>query len=261
VEIVESHWSAKQFGSDEQARAVRDGIGWALRDMQENASASHKEAAVSSTQIHGVARYRGSFERVAEELKDLPGAQLVKPNGFQFELVRIGDGLIFPFCFSKKDVSARKAKIQNVWSVIRELFAFAPPSAQADLFGEYAFDPTAVELRPRLAALPPETRLVLVPFACNADGLLKPYWGVASLADESGTLEWIVDPEPLPVPNSTTAKPTIPAQPVSQPASFNGGNEPEVALSARSASDRMLEVSPVTEIIPTIPVASENDES
>lgn len=261
MEIAESHWSAKQFGGEEQARAVRDGIGWALRDMQENARASRKEAGVSSTQIHGVARYRGSFERVAEELMDVPGAQLVKPNGFQFELVRIGDGLIYPFCFSKKDISVRTAKIQNVWSVIRELFAFAPPPAQADLFGAYAFDPSAVELRPRLAALPPETRLVLVPFACNAEGLLKPYWGVASLADESGTLEWVVDPEPLPIPNSTTAKPTIPAQSVSQPASFNGGEEPVVALSARSAPDRLQEIAPVTEIVPTTPVASENDES
>lgn len=261
MEIAESHWSTALFGSDEQARAVRDGIARALKDMQDNAVASQEEAGVSSTQVHGVARFRGSYERVAEELKDVPGAQLVKPNGFQFELVRVGQGLIYPFCFAKKDVSARTAKIQNVWSVIRELFAFAPPPAQADLFGEYAFDPATVELRPRLAALSPDTRLVLVPFACNADGLLKPYWGVASLADENGALEWVVDPEPLPVPDSATMQPSIPAQSVGEPASFHQGAEPVVPLSTRPLPERKQGVAAMTEIEPITPVASENDET
>jgi len=260
MQSVESHWSAPLFGSDEQARAVRDGIARALKDMQDNAVASHSEAGVSSTQVHGVARFRGSYERVADELKDVSGAQLVKPNGFQFDLVRVGQGLIYPFCFSKKDVSARKAKIQNVWSVIRELFAFAPPPAQADLFGEYAFDPSAVELRPKLAALSPDTRLVLVPFACNADGLLKAYWGVASLADENGTLEWVVDPEPLPVPDSATLKARIPAQSVGEPASFHQGAEPGLVLSTRPLAEREQDIPPMTEIPPVAPVASENDE-
>ncbi|MFI9031105.1 hypothetical protein [Streptomyces sp. NPDC053560] len=247
------------------AQTVRDRIGQGLVDMQANARASHQEGNVSSTQLHGIARYRGAFERVSEQLADLPGAQLVKPNGFQFELVRIGNGLLYPFCFSKRDTSAHTARIQNVWSVIRELFAFAPPSAQADLFGEYRFDPSAVELRPRLATLPEGTRLVLVPFACNAAGLLKPYWGVAALADETGTLEWIIDPEPLPLPDAPTSKLTIPHQ-LAGHSGFDEGEQPIVALAPRPDTERKLAErglgpAPVSEATPIEPLTNESDEN
>ncbi|MEU0578112.1 hypothetical protein ABZ465_12665 [Streptomyces griseoincarnatus] len=242
MDVPISGWASKLFNGEEeslQGRAlqVRDGLGQALVDMQENARSSQQDAEVSSTQVHGVARYRGAFERVSSQLKTIEGAELVKPNGFQFDLVRIGNGLIYPFCFSKQDSNVRNARIQNVWSVIRELFTFAPPSEQADLFGNYAFDPSAVELRPRLASLPEDTRLVLVPFACNAAGLLKPYWGVAALADESGTLEWTVDPEPLPLADNPTPKLTIPKQ-VASHAPFDQGAEPIVPLAPREAEPK-----------------------
>ncbi|MFD5234294.1 hypothetical protein ACFWJ5_38440 [Streptomyces qaidamensis] len=259
MEIPASAWAIELFNDEETAREVRDRIGQALVDMQANARSSQQDADVSSTQVHGVARYRGAFERVSEELAGLPGAQLVKPNGFQFDLVRIGNGLLYPFCFSKKDSNVRSARIQNVWSVIRELFAFAPPSEQADLFGGYGFDPSAVELRPRLAALPKGTRLVLVPFACNAAGLLKPYWGVAALADESGTLEWVIDPEPLPLPDAPKAKLTIPQQLAGHPG-FDEGEQPIVALAPRPGAERKLDLPPVSEVAPIEPLTNENDE-
>ncbi|WP_338704060.1 hypothetical protein V2W30_39895 (plasmid) [Streptomyces sp. Q6] len=258
MEIAASAWARELFNGEETAREVRDRIGQALVDMQANARSSQQEADVSSTQVHGVARYRGAFERVSEKLADLPGAQLVKPNGFQFDLVRIGNGLLYPFCFSKKDSNVRTARIQNVWSVIRELFAFAPPSEQADLFGGYAFNPGAVELRPKLAALPKGTRLVLVPFACNAAGLLKPYWGVAALADESGTLEWVIDPEPLPLPDAPTSKLTIPQQPTGHPG-FDEGEQPIVALAPRPDTERKLDIPLVSEVAPLEPLTNENN--
>lgn len=260
MEISASAWASELFEDEQTARDVRDRIGQALVDMQANARSSQQDADVSSTQVHGVARYRGAFERVSEQLADLPGAQLVRPNGFQFDLVRIGNGLLYPFCFSKKDSNVRTARIQNVWSVIRELFAFAPPSEQADLFGGYAFDPSAVELRPRLAALPEDTRLVLVPFACNAAGLLKPYWGVAALADESGTLEWVIDPESLPLPDAPTPKLTIPQQLAGHPG-FDEGEQPIVALAPRTDAERKLDIPPVSEVAPIEPLTNENDEN
>lgn len=184
----------------------------------------------------------------------------MKPNGFQFELVRVGNALLYPFCFSKRDSNVRTAKIQNVWSVIRELFAFAPPSQQADIFGEYEFDPSSVELGPKLAALPKDTRLVLVPFACNASGLLKPYWGVAALANDSGSLDWIIDPEPLPLPTAPTLKLGIPQQKTEHPG-FDEGEQPIVALAPRPSADRKLDVPPTTEAPPTEPLVNEDDEN
>ncbi|MFD9630024.1 hypothetical protein [Streptomyces violascens] len=260
MDIPVSDWASELFKGEQTARDVRERIGQALLDMQDNARASQAIADVSSSQVHGVSRYRGAFERVSEQLEDLPGAQLVKPNGFQFNLVRIGNGLLYPFCFAKRDANVRTARIQNVWSVIRELFAFAPPSAQADLFGQYTFDPSTVALRPRLAALPEDTRLVLVPFACNAAGLLKPYWGVAALADETGTLEWTIDPEPLPLPDVRTPKLTIPQQVVGHPG-FDEGEQPLVVLAPRPDAERKLDVPPVSEVTPIEPLANENDEN
>ncbi|WP_051893280.1 hypothetical protein [Streptomyces erythrochromogenes] len=241
MDVPVSAWASKLFTDEKTARLVRDGIGQALVDMQANARSSHTEADVTSTQVHGVARYRGSYERLSSRLASIPGAELVKPNGFQFNLVRVGRGLLFPFCFSKQDTNVQAAKIQNVWSVIRELFALAPASQQPDLFGDLSFDPSTVELRPKLAALPEDTRLVLVPFACNAAGLLKPYWGVAALADENGRLEWIIDPEPLPVPNAPSVRtPVIPHQVVGQ-TGFDEGEEPLVVLAPRPTAVRKLD--------------------
>ncbi|WP_406220584.1 hypothetical protein [Streptomyces decoyicus] len=260
MDIPVSAWASELFDGEEAARTVRDRIGQGLVDMQANAQASHLEADVSSTQVHGVARYRGGYERVSAALKSIPGAELVKPNGFQFELVRVGNALLYPFCFSKRDSNVRTAKIQNVWSVIRELFAFAPPSQQADIFGEYEFDPSSVELGPKLAALPKDTRLVLVPFACNASGLLKPYWGVAALANDSGSLDWIIDPEPLPLPTAPTLKLGIPQQKTEHPG-FDEGEQPIVALAPRPSADRKLDVPPTTEAPPTEPLVNEDDEN
>ncbi|WP_331758133.1 hypothetical protein [[Kitasatospora] papulosa] len=260
MDIPVSAWTSELFGSEETARIVRDRLGQGLVDMQANAQASHLEADVSSTQVHGVVRYLGGYERVSAALKSIPGAELVKPNGFRFELVRVGNALLYPFCFSKKDSNVRTAKIQNVWSVIRELFAFAPPSQQADIFGEYEFDPSSVELRPKLAALPKDTRLVLVPFACNAAGLLKPYWGVAALANDSGSLDWIIDPEPLPLPAAPSSKLSIPQQ-QTEHAGFDEGEQPIVALAPRPQADRKLDVPPTTEAPPTEPLVNEDDEN
>ncbi|WP_338693008.1 hypothetical protein V2W30_01680 [Streptomyces sp. Q6] len=256
-----SAWASELFGGEDIALTVRVKIGRALNEMQDNARASQQDARVSSTQVHGVARYRGAFERVSEALSDVPGAELVKPNGFQFDLVRVGNGLLYPFCFSKRDSQVRSARIQNVWSVIRELFAFAPPSEQADLFGQYAFDPGAVELRPRLAALPADTRLVLVPFACNAAGLLKPYWGVAALADETGTLEWTIDPEPLPLPDRAPAGPLL-SVPRQDGRRWDEEAEPSVVLAPRrdAAGDQHNDA-PVVEITPIDRQASESNDN
>lgn len=73
MDIPVSAWASELFDGEEAARTVRDRIGQGLVDMQANAQASHLEADVSSTQVHGVARYRGGYERVSAALKSIPG--------------------------------------------------------------------------------------------------------------------------------------------------------------------------------------------
>ncbi|GHE76141.1 hypothetical protein ABZ508_09545 [Streptomyces lavendulocolor] len=148
---------------------------------------------------------------------------------------------------------------------IRELFTFAPRPSQTSIFDEHPdLGPGSVEVRARLASLPEGTQLVLVPYACNPRGLLKPYWGVVSLVDEEGTLEWVTAPEPLPLAAAPTRRrlSVIPPQVSTlQHASFDSGERPVPLLFARPDGEQGRDVPPMTEPEPIEPLAHEDDEN
>ncbi|WP_327418389.1 hypothetical protein [Streptomyces sp. NBC_01233] len=130
------------------------------------------------------------------------------------------------------------------------------------LFDDHELGPGGIEVRPKLAALPEGTRLVLVPYACNPHGLLKPYWGVASLIDDQGSLEWVTTPEPLPL-SATPSRRRLSAVPQRATApehvSFDAGEQP-VPCCSRGRTWRRSETSPMTEQDPIEPLANEDDE-
>ncbi|WP_217569290.1 hypothetical protein [Streptomyces sp. GbtcB7] len=258
-------WATEVFGK--QAAAVRVGLGQALRNMQANAQAAQEQADSRTNHTYGSARWQGQYERVQEELRHLPGATPVKPFQFPFELMRVGRGLIYPFSYSKKKLDVRIARIPNESQLVKELFTFAPEPAEVQ--GMFEFDgfgdsSPAVEVRGGLASLPPDTRLVLVPFVCNASGLLEAYWGVAALGEDL-RLQWETDPEPLTLPEAVTSHErltVIPQQPASadlELTSFDHGAEPTLTLSSRSNVDRQRDVPPLTEAEPVDNQISEDD--
>ncbi|MFI9422498.1 hypothetical protein ACIG54_02925 [Streptomyces achromogenes] len=261
-----SPWATELFG--EQAAEVRKRLGQALRNMQANAQAAQEQASSRTNHTYGSARWQGQYERVQEELDDLPGATPVKPFQFPFELMLVGRGLIYPFSYSKKKVDVRTARIPNESRLVKELFTFAPePTEVQGSFDFEGFDEATpdIELRGGLASLPPDTRLVLVPFACNASGLLEAYWGIAALG-EGGRLQWETHPEPLSLPKAVTTHgqhltviPMQPTPPDLELTSFDRGAEPTLTLSSRPNVDRQRDVPPLTEAEPADDQISEDD--
>ncbi|MGW4931635.1 hypothetical protein ACWEQH_01360 [Streptomyces sp. NPDC004166] len=263
MSVAESAWAVELFG-EERVRLVRERLGQALVDMQENARGAQDQGDVDTNHPYGWTRWPGSYTQVARQFEDVEGAAVFKPNGFPFKLVNIGRGLLYPFRFSTEDASVHSAKIPSVGPFIRELFTFAPESAQRSLFEGTEFEPATVEVRPRLASLPTDTRLVLVPYACNPHGLLKPYWGVASLVDDQGTLEWTTRPEPLPLPAAPTRRrlSAVPSQASAlEHRSFDSGEQPVPQLFARPDAEEKRNIPPMTEPDPIKPLAHEDDEN
>ncbi|MGW4812170.1 hypothetical protein ACWEPB_11055 [Kitasatospora cineracea] len=267
MDVPLSPWTTELFGK--QALAVRSGLGQAFRNMQANAQAVQEQADVRTNHPFGSARWAGQFERVYEELRDLPGAKPVKPHRFPFELMLVGRGLIYPFLYSKTRSDVLTARVPSHSEMVRALFTFAPPptSIQGAFDFEFAATPEelAVELRGGLTTVPPDTCLVLVPFACNSSELLEAHWGIAAHGADD-TLDWVAGPEELPLPASVTfhgkrlsSIPAQPGAPTLEHTSFDQGDTPTLTLSSRSNVDRTLNVTPLTEAEPAKPQTNEND--
>ncbi|MFE2426457.1 hypothetical protein ACFXJ5_06845 [Streptomyces sp. NPDC059373] len=261
-----SPWATDVFGK--QALAVRVLLGQALRNMQANAQAAQEQTDSRTNHTYGSARWQGQFERVQEELKDLPGATPVRPFGFPFELMLIGHGLIYPFLYAKTKSDVRTARVPSESRLVKELFTLAPESAHVqDTFELDGFDENGetVERRGGLATVPPDTRLIVVPFACNASELLQAHWGIAALGEERH-LDWKTTPEPLALPATVTSQsqrltsiPTQPRSPEREHTSFNDGTEPSLTLSSRAEADRLRDVPPQTEAGPADDQTNEGD--
>ncbi|OEV13155.1 hypothetical protein [Streptomyces nanshensis] len=261
-----SPWVAEVFGK--QALAIRVGLGQALRNMQANALAAHEQAESRTNHTYGSARWQGQFERLQEELQDLPGATPVKPYNFPFELMLIGKGLLYPFQYSKTASDVRTARIPSESQLVKELFTFAPAPAHTQ--GAFDFDDfiegtMSAEPRGGLANVPSGTHLILVPFACNVSELLEAHWGIAALG-EGRRLQWTTDPELIPLPATVTSPgqrlasvPSQPASPAAEHSRFDHGTEPALTLSSRADADRERDVTPLTEAEPVEDQAGEDD--
>ncbi|MEJ8643290.1 hypothetical protein [Streptomyces sp. NBC_00239] len=231
--------------------------------MQANAQAAQDQAASRTYNTFGTTRWQNQYERLQDELKELPGARAVQPFGFPFELMLIGNGLLYPFRYSKTKSDVRSARIPSQSRLVQELFTFAPAPKHAQDPFDLDFGPTVSTAEPRgaLATVPQGTQLILVPFACNASELLEAYWGIAALG-VNRQLEWATDPEALHLPQSVTS---YTPQPISIPSqatahtSFADGTEPTLTLSSRTASDRALQVPAQTEAEPVEDQTSEDD--
>ncbi|MET9885207.1 hypothetical protein ABZZ20_19155 [Streptomyces sp. NPDC006430] len=261
MSVPQSPWATDVFG--DQAAAVRLAVGQGLRNMQANAQAAQEQAASRTTRTYGTTRYENQYERLQDELKELPGVRAVQPFGFSYELMLIGNGLLYPFRYAKTKSDVRSARIPSESRLVRELFTFAPaPKHTQDPFDlDFGTAIPTAEPRGALATVPQGTQLILVPFACNASELLEAYWGIAALG-MNRQLEWATDPEPLHLPQTVTSytpRPiSIPHQ-ITAHTSFADGTEPTLTLSSRIASDRALHVPAQTEAEPVEDQTSEDD--
>ncbi|MFV2196825.1 hypothetical protein [Nocardiopsis sp. LOL_012] len=209
------------------------------------------------------------FDRLLDHVMELgiPDTFTVQPKGAFYRLVVVQGALLFPY----HDGSTHRAEPSSTWpkptvsQVVKELFSFAGASSwiQESLEGLDVRTEDEVTLRPGLADLPDDTRLVLIPYTMNLSGLLQAWWGEAVLVDDQGSLEWKSGPEELPLLTADERTGTRPFESVDQPRAqerFDSGDLPEVLLSARSVSDRQLGIAPMTERQTNEPKSQDNDE-
>ncbi|MDQ0911216.1 hypothetical protein QFZ22_007201 [Streptomyces canus] len=234
--INDAHWTDNLFG-DLEPDNVQRRISQALQDMNDNARRAQGDANSRRKHTYGITRYNNSHERLQEQFDGVEGAYRINAGkSFNWDLIVVGKALLYPFHYAHQHKDVREAKIPNVHQGIVNLFQFAPPPTPiVDIFGDEHMPGYGPVEHGRLYGLPRDTRLVLVPFASNDSGLLKAYWGIAALVDETGALEWTTTPEPLPVASST--RPTLDIVQrhgaASEVVTFDSGDAPVAELSPR----------------------------
>lgn len=201
-----SRWAQGRFG--DRAHQVRQGVVTALRETLNDAQNAQSVSKSATRHTFGGALLARKHETLATAFRDMDGVQLVRTAGSPFQLVVLNECLLFPFRYAQDaKVQIRDARIteRHISGRIKAMFArFGPKPAyvQGSLLPEDEEEETDLaSLGPALEELPPDTRLVLIAFACNEQaGLINIWWGEAELADDFGRLHWIGSPEELPLP-------------------------------------------------------------
>ena len=278
-----SSWARQRWG--ERAAHVRAAVVDALRTALADAQDAQKVSKSRLLFTFGVTQASRRHECIVDALKQMDGAQVVKPKGSPHELVLLEGNLLYPFRYAKKEnVPVQRARISDrrISGLIREMFErFGPEPSQPGLFDED--DESDPSDRPLvLTSVPDGTRLVLIAYASNdRAGVINAWWGEAELV-ERGHVRWLPGRyEQLPLDASAAGggaghghgpsgplgpipgpRPTGPADPAGGAGPrFDDGDMPAVPLSARAPIERENSemFPPVTERAPEKPKADEQD--
>lgn len=256
--------------------AVVDALHAALSDAQDAQKVSKSRLLFP----FGVTQAARRYECIVDALKQMDGAQVVKPKGSPHELVLLDGNLFYPFRYAKaENAPVQRARISDrkISGLIREMFQrFGPEPSQPGLFEDDAAADSAD--RPLvLTSVPEGTRLVLIAYASNdRAGVINAWWGEAELV-ERGHVRWLpgrYEQMPLDTATANTSGLTAPltsvpgprltgsAGAVAEPGPrFDGGAMPAVPLSARAPIERKNSdmFPPTTEQIAEKPKADEQD--
>ena len=203
------------------------------------------------------------YECIVNALKEMDGAQIIKPKGSPHELVVLGDNLIYPFRYAKDgNVPIQRARVteKKVSGLIAELFALYGPEPQPSLFDQSGDNPEAAS-EPARTTLTDQPRLVLLAYASNErTGVLNVWLGEGDLGprghvgwlpgrhqrlpltwlgsdgDECHGLSGPVWPVPGPRPTGASASPEASPR-------FDDGVMPAVPLTARAPVERVTAIS------------------
>ena len=235
-----SAWARERFG--DAAEPLRELVPQALQAAHQRAVNSQDGLATATNEPYGLIWIVQHLELVAH-LKGLEGARVFKPKGARYELVMVGNVVLYPWRYSDgTNVPLRHARFKNLSGVRRSLLALAETAEDApeQMTLETASVPDEqleaerAQALEDLRELTAQVRVVFVAYASNPyGGILDIKWGDATLADEDGHLDWSYD-EPLPLasgpaageaPGAAATGPAGPARP-SGPA---GGAAPAAA--------------------------------
>jgi hypothetical protein len=273
VERAISGWARQRFG--ERAQLVRKAVVQALSATVTDAQDAHKEGKSDKLYTFGWTLAVRKYERLVEALRDMDDVDLVRPPGSPHNLVLFGENLLYPFRYAKDaatPLSEARVTDGRVSAMVAELFQrFGPePTHQEVTFPLFDPEPSPDddEFRSALDRVPPQTKLILIAFACNErSGLIDAAWGEGELVDSTGHLRWLPGCyEPLPIAAAAVESPGWVPQPravgdMAGETRFDKGAMPAVPLTARPPIERANSDTfpPVTERTPENPKVDEED--
>jgi hypothetical protein len=245
-----------------QVHGVSEGIVAALQRAVADAQDSQQASKTGTRYPFGVTLMARKYEALVTALEDMGEVMSVPMKGSPFRLVLIEGCLLYPFKYANDaTVAISEARISDrlVSDRVRGIFGKFSPSSyvQDGLFdGEEEAESETVALNAAMQALPPDTKLVLVAFACNEKaGLINAWWGEAELADDYGRLNWHGKPEEIRLPVELQAggrpRAVLARDADTAAARFDSGDMPGLMTGLRTPSDGEAagedEVSPAPE--------------
>lgn len=262
VTPFQSNGMAQIFDTDtDRIRAAVEAGLKATQDAALNAhaaggSTSRRRFTLSSTRLDQ--QFDHILERVqALQISDFRALPPGGP-GVWYKLAYVHGALLLPVhvAHSSADGPGVKWPRQPVPQIVKELFSLdrRPPRWTADTLDdtEEPLPQEEIELRTALQDLPPDSRLVLIPFTMTFSGITAAWWGEAKLLNNAGDLQWLIKPEMLRVarPDLVAGTPQLAAVPRQAPGpdkSFTAGALPAPDLRLLSAEETKQPGTPKTE--------------
>jgi hypothetical protein len=253
----------KQFGDD--AAVVRQAVVDATAEAHERGLAAQEVSGLPTKQPYGGV-WPVKFLALVQRLAVLPSAYVVRPPGAPYRLVVVNDRLLLPFRHATALTKPVETEAQVTTQLARDLSkALSGAEPTPTLFDEVVGG--LVPARPEVSYVPPETKIIYLPFVSNADTdrLLGLWWGEAT-SDEDGHLTWTYLEE-LPVSAAPPASGSwsvgwprplpLPSAPGGGSAQgFGEGELPDLDVTRRSTPVEQ----PQSEIAPDESAVDERDE-
>ncbi|MFF0637807.1 hypothetical protein ACFYTS_35550 [Nocardia sp. NPDC004151] len=195
-QAVPTAWEVAQFG--DLAIEVRAAVWQALEAAHLRAVASHEGSGLSSNDAYGL-MWLILPEELAKALAAVTPVRTPRPKGARYCLTVLDESnlIIYPWKYGDTAYAPLESAKMNLSDVRKRLLALGATNGSDQLSLDHAAmsdEELQAELQAEEAFLHDAAeagRLIVLAFAANPHaGVLRVFWGDASLGDESGRLDW-----------------------------------------------------------------------
>ncbi len=191
-----SPWARTVFGA--LAAEVAAIVPSCVVRAHERARGGHEGVHTQTLEAYGHGLYAAQYEELAAGLAELPGTELVRLQARTIAVT--ANHAVYPIRYAKRDVPVTAARLPSASGLRADLIRRHGPDPRQGELDLGMEPPEPDDPHADLARLSPDTKLVLVAYACSlADGVVRLEWGSAELRREDRSLVWHHH-EPLPIP-------------------------------------------------------------
>ncbi|MFG2210192.1 hypothetical protein [Streptomyces sp. NPDC048638] len=182
-----TRWASETFGS--LAGQLAEAIPACLVQAHDRARHGHEGVNTQTLEAYGHGLHAVQYEALAAGLTPFEGATAMRLQGRT--VMVIGDNLIYPIRYAKKDVPVTSARLRRAVGFRADLIRRHGPEPRQQALDLGLDELDEPEVHPDIALLPPEFRLITVAYACSMErGVMRVEWGAAELRREDRYLIW-----------------------------------------------------------------------